>query len=450
MWIPDNASDLQLRLLIISHCGASGHRGTAATFEALSSRFWNNMRDDAALFLKQCLHCLPARGGDIIPRPFGASVQLKFRNEIIDFDYLYLEPARDGTAYLLVVRDRLSGFCDLFPTTSPTARHTAESLLDWFSRFGIAPFWVSDRGTHFLNQTIAELCFLLGAQHQFHLAHCPWTHGVVENLNRQILSVFRSVCSEFRIEFKDWPFCISLVRFALNNSISPNSKHAPIELMTGLPPSSSLDTVWHPLKSQFSTVPLTQLQLDNMISDLKQSLAAMHRHTLDVRDAAHLRANRRRRTPLANFAVGDFVLYSSHLPKSKLSFKWHGPARVADCRSEHIYLIENLITHEQFECHAQRLRFYCDSSLNVTQSLLDQIAFDDTGYEVQAILDAKKDKRIWKLLVRWRGLTAEYDSWETLASLKRDIPVYLKQLLKASTLPAAPELLGLLSREREM
>jgi hypothetical protein len=69
----------------------------------------------------------------------------------------------------------------------------------------------------------------------------------------------------------------------------------------------------------------------------------------------------------------------------------------------------------------------------VTQNLRDQIAFDDSGYEVQAILDAKEQHNTWKLLVRWHGLTPEYDSWESFASLKKDIPVYLMQLLKSSS-----------------
>ena len=82
----------------------------------------------------------------------------------------------------------------------------------------------------------------------------------------------------------------------------------------------------------------------------------------------------------------------------------------------------------------------------MTRNLRDQIAFDDTGYEVEAILDAKKHQRTWKLLVRWCGLSPEYDSWETLDSLRKDIPVYLKQLLKSSSIAAAPQLLELLSQ----
>ena len=89
VWIPDDASVLQLRLMIVAHCGTAGHRGLVATYEALSSRFfWMSIRSDLREFLKQCLHCLSNRAGDTIPRPFGASIEPQFRNHVIDFDYL--------------------------------------------------------------------------------------------------------------------------------------------------------------------------------------------------------------------------------------------------------------------------------------------------------------------------------------------------------------------------
>jgi hypothetical protein len=127
--------------------------------------------------------------------------------------------------------------------------------------------------------------------------------------------------------------------------------------MTGLPPSSPLDTIWFPLKCAFVTVPLPAERIHELVSSWNSELGKMHRHVLSVKIAAQERANRRRPAPIANFTVGDFVLYSSHAHAKKLSLRWRGPARVIKCPSEHIYLIENLITLERFESHAQRLRF---------------------------------------------------------------------------------------------
>ena len=54
-------------------------------------------------------------------------------------------------------RSGLSGYVDMFASPEPNAVHVAESLLDWFSRHAIANMWVTDCGTHFVNNVIPEL-----------------------------------------------------------------------------------------------------------------------------------------------------------------------------------------------------------------------------------------------------------------------------------------------------
>jgi len=58
-------------------------------------------------------------------------------------DEIVPRPSKSSWKYLLVVRCDVSSFIDLFPAESPTAHHTAESLLEWFSRYGVVSTWVS-------------------------------------------------------------------------------------------------------------------------------------------------------------------------------------------------------------------------------------------------------------------------------------------------------------------
>jgi hypothetical protein len=53
--------------------------------------------------------------------------------EVIDFDYLKLEPSDIGYEHVLVILDRYSRLFDIFATPTPTATHTAESLSTYFS-----------------------------------------------------------------------------------------------------------------------------------------------------------------------------------------------------------------------------------------------------------------------------------------------------------------------------
>ena len=98
---------------------------------------------DVDNFCKLCLHCTVNAGGDVIPRPFGTAVQASSPNSVIHFDYLFLSSSKLKFKYVLVVRCDLSAFIDLFPCDVPTSHHAADSLLDWFSRYGVASVWVS-------------------------------------------------------------------------------------------------------------------------------------------------------------------------------------------------------------------------------------------------------------------------------------------------------------------
>ena len=197
IWVPDEDFLLQYRLLVIAHAGCAGHRAIQATLNALNSRFiWKGMSKDVDKFCKLCLHCTVNSGGEVVPRPFGEAVHGSTANSVLHFDYLFVSPSNSKFKYLLVIRCDLSSFIDLFPCESPTAAHAAESLLEWFSRYGVAPVWVSDRGSHFLNEVIRILAQRLHASHHFTLAYCPWANGSIEIINKHILSVLRSLTSE--------------------------------------------------------------------------------------------------------------------------------------------------------------------------------------------------------------------------------------------------------------
>ena len=434
VWIPDGATTLQLRILIVAHCGSAGHRDVSAMLAALSPRFfWSGMRADVAEFVRLCLHCIPGKAGDVVPRPFGATVTPHEANEILDFDYLYIGPSNFEFKQLLFVRDRLSGYVDMFLSSEPNAVHVAESLLDWFSRHGIANMWVTDRGSHFANNVIAELRIRLCASHHFHLAYCPWTHAGVETVNSHILAVMRSLQSEFRLTAMQWPLMLPIVRSVINHTISPGLRFAPITLFTGREPSTPLDCIWNPKLDDYVSTSLSTEEMVDLVKDLKHSLAKIHSTVEETRINKRIQKNLKRPYPAANFTIGDYVLYAMpQQPYSgNLAFKWHGPARIVKIVSDFVSSVENLVTKDISDIHAQRLRFYSDESLNLTDELLTQIAHDDQGFEIEDIVEAKCDRKgLWSLKIRWRGMPAEFDHWEGLSHFLSECPRHVISFVK--------------------
>src|SRR5690349_16899269 len=102
-------------------------------------------------------------------------------------------------------------------------------------RFGVVPIHVSDRGSHFKNTVMKELCHWLAVQYHFCLPNLHWPNGTIERQNREMLYVLRSLTSEFMLAFEQWPDIVPMANWALSHSNNKFSGYAPVTLFTGLP-----------------------------------------------------------------------------------------------------------------------------------------------------------------------------------------------------------------------
>ena len=112
-------------------------------------------------------------------------------NEILHMDYLYI-----GPNYIHVLLDDFSKFIKLdFIGGSPAGINTADSIEDWGALFGIPNTWITDGGSHYVNEIIAKLSDRCGGtKHHVVVAYSPWANGTVEVLMSQILKVLRTLC----------------------------------------------------------------------------------------------------------------------------------------------------------------------------------------------------------------------------------------------------------------
>jgi hypothetical protein len=138
---------------------------------------------------------------------------------------------------------------------------------------------------------------------------------------------------------------------------------------------------------------------------------------------------------MAQFVPGDFVMFMDvrSKPAGKLGVRWSGPAQVMKATSDWIFEIKNLVTNQVKECHASRLKFYADHSLNVDQELLDHVAHNGEGHVVEKIVDCRYSAPMkrYEVLVHWRGLDSIEDSWEPAAVLLEDVPQVMQRYVKA-------------------
>ncbi|OWZ06591.1 Chromodomain protein, partial [Phytophthora megakarya] len=269
-------------------------------------------------------------------------------NELIHWDYLFMGASTGEDKYILVIKDDPSKYVWFFAVPEATADTTYTCLMDWFSAFGVCLSWVSDQGTPFKNEVIAEV------------PRC-----------------FRSLLSEWRLSTRDWPRFTKVVQLALNHTPAKSlGDHAPVTVMTGLPATSPLDAISLPVPLKPTTLSVLTSKRQEVFDVLRDALDTMHKSVV------------------------------------KAVSSW-------------IFTVKNLITGDEREVHASRLKFYSDATLDVSEDLLHHIAHNSEDHVVAEILDSRysESEKRFELLVSWRGLSNADDAWEPAATLLEDIPV---------------------------
>ncbi|XXQ35702.1 Reverse transcriptase domain-containing protein [Plasmodiophora brassicae] len=438
LWVPSHA--LQLRIAVISHMGLSGHQPAASTISSIAQLFWwPDLDSFVRAFVDKCLHCLRNKDS-MIPRPFGTAMHADKPNKVIHYDFLFLSKPRPGDShqlrYVLVLKDDATAFVELIPCQFADHSVVAESLLDWFKRFGIVFQHVSDRGTHFKNAVIAELNSRLHCNHHFTTAYTPWANGTVEVVNKRLLFLLKSLLSELNLPFQDWPYVLPLINMTVNHTVRSSVGYAPVTMFTGLPPSTPISIIFNKRIDAVIDVPLTPDRLKEMTTELIDSLEDMHkavaRTRTHLRDLKQRARRRRRNVREINFTTGDYVLVANHGKHSKSEYNWTGPAQIIDTSNDWVYRVRDLLTDRISDVHAQRLMFYADAHLNVTSSLKHNIALTGVAYQVNAVEDIRVNSTSGdtELLINWIGFDATDNSWEPYSVMAADVPDIVRAFLE--------------------
>jgi len=176
-WIPPDAIDLKLKLLTIAHAGTAGHRGSDSTRATLLENFrWTGIQRDVRDFVASCLLCIMAKSGNKIPRPLSTTLHGSKPNEVLHFDYLFLGKSIDDSKYVLALKDDISGYCWLAPTSNANGEFAAATLARWNRTFSAPSFWVSDQGPHFINEVLETMAKSHNIVHKPTVAYSPWAN----------------------------------------------------------------------------------------------------------------------------------------------------------------------------------------------------------------------------------------------------------------------------------
>jgi hypothetical protein len=164
---------------------------------------------------------------------------------------------------------------------------------------------------------------LRGVQ-SFTPVYSPWLNGTVERLNKDILQVTRVLLLESNLDTRSWTYLLPLIQANLNQSPVASLAHrSPVELFTGLQPTTVLDTILRPAKrnGEFVLTSLDDATVTAAVDKMRASLHGLHRAVIDEKERRQLYQMATKNGTNCNFHVGDYVLWSrvdSRLDSNKL------------------------------------------------------------------------------------------------------------------------------------
>jgi transposase InsO family protein len=334
---------------------------------------------------------------------------------------VHLPKTKAGFDAIVVFVDTFSKMTHFAPTkTSATAPDTARLFFDHIFRLhGLPTSIVSDRDAKFTSKFWKTLFQTLGTKLAMSTAFHPQTDGQTERTNRTLEDMLRAFTS-YRQD--DWDLHLTAAEFACNNAPNASTGMSPFKINAGRDPLNP----YHVLQHIPDHIPAAH----DFMESISNATKIAHDALVLAKANQEKNANKSRRD--VQFEIGDQVLLSSsHInlasqakrPSKKLQHRFIGPYQIIQKISPVAYKLaipDTLKIHPVF--HVSILRPYTDPDSITHRSPSSPppapISIQDHDeFEVERILDHRKQHNHQEYLVKWVGYPDHDASWEPAAHL---------------------------------
>ena len=416
VYVPKD-EELRLEIIRLHHdVPTAGHGGRWKTVELVTRNYWwPGMTRDVGKYMEGCNLCQRMKNRTEEPAgklKLSEVPQKMWTHLTVDFITKLLVVA--GKDAILVVCDRLSKMTHFMATTEGTS---VEGLVRLFwdnvwKLHGLLESVVLDRGPQFAAELTKELNRMLGIKTKLSTVFHPQTDGQTERMNQEVEQYLR-----FFIEHrqKDWLEWLAMAEFAINNKVHTATKTSPFmanyrkELRMG-----------GDIRRKGKVESATEFA-EKMKRISKEAEAALRKIQEEMK-----RYTDRGRKEAENWKKGDRVLLSTkdlvfkERPSKKLMERYVGPYTIEEVvllnavklrlpSSIRIHLVVNIswIVRYKKQMKGQKK----EEGKPVEVEGVEE-------WKVEKILNKKKMRGVEKYLIRWKGFTAEGDTWERKENLK--------------------------------
>ena len=334
-------ASLQTQILQEVHGGkSSGHLGEEKTLAKLRERFyWPGMTTSVHEWCQTCHSCMSRKRPQRTRRGALENIKAGYPLEIMAMDIVGpLPTSKSGNKYILVISDYFTKWAEAFGIPNQEAITVATKLVDHvFCRLSMPTQLHSDMGAQFESQLIKDISGLLGIKKTHITPYHPQSDGLVERLNRTILSMLATTVKDHG---EEWEVHLAKVCFAYNTSIHKSTGFTPFYLMYRRQARILIDLI-------YSTPEPSDQSQGEYARNLRQSLEKAYSTARErLQTAAQCqKTNYDQCIHGEPFKVGYLVyLHNPVVPKGKsrkLHCPWTGPFSVIKRISDNVYHIQD-------------------------------------------------------------------------------------------------------------
>ena len=421
VYIPSDRAT-QMEILRVNHDDPwqGGHFGVKRTLEVIQRHYWwVGLGKSVREYVETCDICQRMKA----PRhkPYGTLVPLPQPERAwqdISLDFVTgLPPARHRGQVcdaILVVVDRFSKMTRYIACTTETdAPAMAELLIEEiFSKYGTPRSIVSDRGTTFTASFWGTMCHYLVVKRCVSTAFHPQTDGQTERANQTLECYLRCYVN---YQQDDWLMLLASAEYACNDHMNTTTGKVPFQVVLRFAPEWRMQPALQTQMRDGDNPAAKELaeKLEDGIREGKNLWEEAQQSMAKYYDKKH-----KDRT----YQVGERVMLSTknirmRRASKKLADRYVGPFTILKAIGKNAYKLDLPKSYGRIHptFHVSLLERYHRREGVQTP---EPIEIDGEEYwEVARILDEVSSRGKHKFLVRWKGFTAESDTWEPEANL---------------------------------
>ena len=287
-----------------------------------------------------CYSCEKCQKNKVTPQhlcPPITKLEMTRPFELVSADLVQLPRTRQGHVGCFVVVDHLTKWASVCPIKNKRGDTIANCLLHKVlpSLPRVPERILTDNGPEFISASFEEVLQSYGIYHSYSTPHKPAANGAVERLNRTLIEMIRSECSDS----EEWDACLPRVILNYNNSVHSS---------TGFTPS------------------------ENLLSRPHSLALVRNKENNDVKKAYWKPSH----PSFQSFKVGDWVLkkvyFQGHLCTNKLKPRYEGPYQIFRTRKNGVSYVLKNEANEEIRAHHSQLKRHV-----VVPKYLEKVTYPD-------------------------------------------------------------------------